>query len=177
MADDERKKGEEIGPSDEEIDSILREIGHEAESTGSPGGEAAPATQDATNIDDLLKELDEKDIAPKPPPAAGPAPEAVLAPSAPVAVPPEKTIRQTPEMLHDVRVKVRIELGRSRMPISTILQLGPGSVVELDKLAGDPLNIYVNDALVARGEVLVLNDNFCVRITEVLSHKEAEEAT
>lgn len=72
-------------------------------------------------------------------------------------------------MLSDVNLNIRIELGRTRMLVEDVLQLGEGSVVELDKLAGDPVDVYVNDRLVARGEVLVLNDNFCVRISDVLS--------
>jgi len=76
---------------------------------------------------------------------------------------------QSIDLLHDVDLKVRIELGRTRMYIADVLRLGEGSVVELDKLAGDPVDVFVNDRLVARGEVLVLNDNFCVRVSEVIS--------
>ncbi len=72
-------------------------------------------------------------------------------------------------MLNDVNLKVKIELGRTQMLVEDVLALGEGSVVELDKLAGDPVDVYVNERLIARGEVLVLNDNFCVRISEVLS--------
>ncbi len=74
------------------------------------------------------------------------------------------------DLLSDVLLNVKIELGRSRMYIEDILKLGEGSVVELEKLAGDPVDVFVNDRLVARGEVLVLNDNFCVRIGEIISH-------
>lgn len=72
------------------------------------------------------------------------------------------------ELLGDVNLHVKIELGRTRMLVEDVLRLGEGSVVELDKLAGDPVDIYVNDRPVARGEVLVLNDNFCVRINEII---------
>lgn len=72
------------------------------------------------------------------------------------------------DLLRDVELDVKIELGRSRMLIDDVLRLGEGSVVELDKLAGDPVDVFVNDRLVARGEVLVLNDNFCVRINDIL---------
>ena len=71
-------------------------------------------------------------------------------------------------MLADVQLDVRIELGRTRMLVEDVLRLNSGAVVELDKLAGDPLDVYVNDRLVARGEVLVLNDNFCIRINEII---------
>lgn len=76
------------------------------------------------------------------------------------------------DLLSDVALNVRIELGRRRMYVEDILRLGEGSVVELDKLAGDPVDVLVNDIPVAKGEVLVLNDYFCVRVTEILSPKE-----
>lgn len=72
------------------------------------------------------------------------------------------------DMLADVQLDVRIELGRTRMLVEDVLRLNSGAVVELDKLAGDPLDVYVNDRLVARGEVLVLNDNFCIRVNEII---------
>jgi flagellar motor switch protein FliN len=75
------------------------------------------------------------------------------------------------DLLSDVNLDVKVELGRTRMFVEDILRLGGGSVVELDKLAGDPVDIYVNDRHVARGEVLVLNDNFCVRINEITMDK------
>lgn len=73
-------------------------------------------------------------------------------------------------MLNDVNLRVKLQLGKTRMLVEDILNLGEGSVVELDKLAGDPIDVLVNDRLIARGEVLILNDNFCVRISEVLTH-------
>lgn len=75
------------------------------------------------------------------------------------------------DMLMDVPLNVRIELGRARMRLEEVLKIGKGSVVTLDQLAGEPLDIYVNDRLVARGEVLILHDNFCVRVTEILGQK------
>ncbi|MEQ9616908.1 MAG: flagellar motor switch protein FliN [Phycisphaerales bacterium] len=78
------------------------------------------------------------------------------------------------DLLGDVNLNVKIELGRTRMLVEDVLRLDKGSVVELDKLAGDPVDIYVNGQPVARGEVLVLNDNFCVRINEILSPAQAE---
>jgi flagellar motor switch protein FliN/FliY len=72
------------------------------------------------------------------------------------------------DMLRDVNLNVTIELGRTRMLVEDVLRLGEGAVVELDKLAGDPVDVHVNGRLVARGEVLVLNDSFCVRVNEIL---------
>jgi flagellar motor switch protein FliN/FliY len=73
------------------------------------------------------------------------------------------------ELLRDVDLEVRIELGRTQMFLEDVLKLKRGAVVPLDKLAGDPVDVYVNGRLIARGEVLVLNDNFCVRVAELLS--------
>jgi flagellar motor switch protein FliN/FliY len=78
------------------------------------------------------------------------------------------------ELLRDVELNVKIELGRSRMLVEDVLKLTEGSVVELDKLAGDPVDVFVNDRLVARGEVLVLNDNFCVRVNEIVAGMKEE---
>lgn len=75
-------------------------------------------------------------------------------------------------LLNDVNLRVHIELGRTWMYVEDVLKLSEGSVVELDSLAGDPVDIFVNDRLIARGEVLVLNDNFCVRISEIVSSLE-----
>jgi flagellar motor switch protein FliN/FliY len=72
------------------------------------------------------------------------------------------------DLLSDVNLNVKIELGRTRMLVEDVLKLSEGAVVELDKLAGDPVDVYVNDRHIARGEVLVLNDNFCVRINEII---------
>lgn len=76
-------------------------------------------------------------------------------------------------LLKDVNLDVKIELGRTRMVVDDVLRLSEGAVVELDKLAGDPVDIYVNGRHIARGEVLVLNENFCVRISEILAGAEA----
>ncbi|MCE2923974.1 MAG: flagellar motor switch protein FliN [bacterium] len=81
------------------------------------------------------------------------------------------------ELLSDIALNVRIELGRTKMLLEDVLKLGDGTVVELDKLAGDPVDIYVNDRPVARGEVLVLNDNFCIRISEVFSKEMIDQLT
>ena len=80
-------------------------------------------------------------------------------------------------MLDDIDVRVRVELGRCRMYVSEVLGLREGSVIELDKLAGDPVDIVVNGKLLARGEVLVLNDNFCVRITEIVNRDDRVRET
>ena len=73
------------------------------------------------------------------------------------------------ELLMDVALEVSVELGRSHMPIGDILALRTGSVIELDKLAGEPVDVSVNGTLIARGEVVVVDEKFGVRITEVVS--------
>jgi flagellar motor switch protein FliN len=75
-------------------------------------------------------------------------------------------------LLLDVNLDISVELGRSRMSIQELLGLGPGSVIELDKLAGEPLDILVNDRLIARGEAVVMNDKFGVRITDIVNPTE-----
>lgn len=71
--------------------------------------------------------------------------------------------------LDDIELELQIELGRAELLIEEVLSLREGAVVPLDKLAGDPVDILVNGRLLARGEVLVLNDNFCVRVAEIVS--------
>ncbi len=85
--------------------------------------------------------------------------------------PPEQDPEQaaaTLGLLHDVDLNVKIELGRTQMYVEDVLRLNESSVIELDKAAGDPVDVFVNDRHVARGEVLVLNENFCVRISEII---------
>lgn len=74
----------------------------------------------------------------------------------------------TLELMRDVQLDMTVELGRTHMHLEDVLQLRRGAVVPLDKLAGDPADIFVNGRLVARGEVLVLNDNFCIRVAELV---------
>jgi flagellar motor switch protein FliN len=113
--------------------------------------------------------------------AAAPPPSSSASKATPFEVPELKTTNtaavtaQGIDLLRDVELDVKIELGRSRMLIDDVLHLTEGSVVELDKLAGDPVDVFVNDRLVARGEVLVLNDNFCVRINDILKENADEE--
>jgi flagellar motor switch protein FliN/FliY len=76
--------------------------------------------------------------------------------------------RENLELILDIDVDVTVELGRTSMMIKDVLELSPGSVIELDKLAGESVEIYVNQSLVAKGEVVVINENFGVRITEII---------
>jgi len=82
---------------------------------------------------------------------------------------PASTETATLDLVRDVELNLKIELGRTHMYLEDVLKLRKGSVVPLDKLAGDPVDVYVNGRLIARGEVLVLNDNFCVRVAELIT--------
>lgn len=77
--------------------------------------------------------------------------------------------RRELDFILDIPLDVSAELGRTRLLINELLQLGQGSVVELNKLAGEPLEVYVNGKLVARGEAVVINEKFGVRLTDIIS--------
>lgn len=158
-------------PSDTPTDPL------EAALAGDVGGESS---MDQASIDELLQQASFEDpsalagdVAPEATAAAGGATAAVAdtqafnLPSLSQAV--QDAQVGSIDLLRDVDLNVKIELGRARMLVEDVLRLGEGSVVELDKLAGDPVDVFVNDRLVARGEVLVLNDNFCVRINEIVA--------
>ena len=146
-----------------------------AAASSSPGGLDA---LDQSAIEELLKGANFEDA---PPAEDAPAAQTAAANAAsanidaePMQLPSFQQVMRDAQvssidLLRDVDLNVKIELGRSRMLVEDVLKLGEGSVVELDKLAGDPVDVFVNERLVARGEVLVLNDNFCVRINEIVA--------
>lgn len=76
------------------------------------------------------------------------------------------------DMVMDIPVTISMEIGRTRISIRNLLQLSQGSVVELDRLAGEPMDVLVNDTLIAHGEVVVVNDKFGIRLTDVISAAE-----
>lgn len=80
------------------------------------------------------------------------------------------------DFLLDVTLNVSVQVGSTKMTIQELLQLGQGSVIELAKLAGEPLDIWVNDRLVARGEAVVVNEKFGVRVTDIISQAERVES-
>ena len=158
----------------------------EPESDAEPvadGAEAISADDAATMAEELLAQVhaavaDANASGASAPAAATPPPAATaeVAPpagSSPMNLPSFDASASRPmpaelDLLADVNLNVKIELGRTRLLVDDVLKLGDGAVVELDKLAGDPVDIYVNERHIARGEVLVLNDNFCVRINEIV---------
>lgn len=127
---------------------------------------------DQKDIDALISSIQSGEVIPEV--EDSPAPKASTLPSekfelGDLAGAPHEADHSGIDMLKDVMLKVKIELGRTTMFVSDILKLRQGSVVELNKLAGDPVDIYVNGRLVARGEVLILNDNFAVRIQSIIN--------
>ncbi len=120
------------------------------------------------------------------PPAAAAPPAAPAAPPAP-ATPAAQSAAQSVfkplagsaagngtdiDLIMDVPVQLTVELGRTRLTIKNLLQLGQGSVVELDGLAGEPMDIFVNGYLIAQGEVVVVNDKFGIRLTDIITPSE-----
>jgi flagellar motor switch protein FliN/FliY len=83
-----------------------------------------------------------------------------------------RTLEENLDVILDIPVQVSMEIGRSRIPIRNLLQLNQGSVVELDRVAGEPLDVLVNGTLIAHGEVVVVNDKFGIRLTDVVSASE-----
>lgn len=79
------------------------------------------------------------------------------------------------DLLLDIPLEVAVEVGRSRILVRDLLQLQEGSMIELDKLAGEPLDLYVNSRLIARGEAVVVNEKFGLRLTDVVSPSERIE--
>jgi flagellar motor switch protein FliN/FliY len=75
-------------------------------------------------------------------------------------------------MLLDIPLQVTVELGRTRRSVKEILELSAGSIIELDKLAGEPVDILVNNRLIAKGEVVVIDENFGVRVTDIISQSD-----
>jgi flagellar motor switch protein FliN/FliY len=78
------------------------------------------------------------------------------------------------QLLLDIHLPVTVELGRTRLSVREILQLGPGSVIPLDRLAGEPVDVLVSGTLVARGEVVVVDENFGIRISEIVTNRPAD---
>ena len=76
------------------------------------------------------------------------------------------------DLLLDVPLGIKVELGRTQLTVQQVLGLSPGSVLELDKLGGEPMDVFVNDRLIARGEAVVVNDKFGFRIADIVSRSE-----
>jgi flagellar motor switch protein FliN/FliY len=128
--------------------------------TAAPAAAAAPAGPVATPL------------------AAAPQPTPVAAPVPPLPSPAAAQVRQAApsrgiEMLHGVDMEVTVELGRTRMTVRELLSLAPGQVLELDRAAGSPADLLVNGRLIARGEVVVVDEDFGLRVTEIVDESAA----
>lgn len=105
------------------------------------------------------------------PPAATPAADSVFKPLV-VDSPTTANSRNDIDMILDIPVQLTVELGRTKVPIKNLLQLAQGSVVELDALAGEPMDVLVNGYLIAQGEVVVVNEKFGIRLTDIITPSE-----
>ena len=126
----------------------------------------AAAAEDLSQQREMLRSAAADDSA-----TAEAEPESAVAPPAeapPAAVGAPRTPSEVDRIL-DIPLKISVELGRTKMLINDLLQLGQGSVIELTKLVGEPLDVLVNEKLVAKGEVVVVNEKFGIRLTEVVS--------
>src|SRR5579871_4507239 len=107
------------------------------------------------------------DLTPAPAPDAGGKPDKMS------GIP--DTSHRNLTLILDIPLRVAVELGRTKMVVNDLLNLGQGSVIELNKLAGEPMEVLVNDKLVARGEAVVVNEKFGVRLTDIISPSERVE--
>jgi len=131
-------------------------------------------TADTSAEDDWAAAMAEQaTVAPAAAPAAAQQPQVT---SAPVfeqfSMPGQSGQINNLEMILDIPVNLTVELGRTKIAIRSLLQLAQGSVVELDGLAGEPMNVLVNGCLIAQGEVVVVNDKFGIRLTDIISPSE-----
>lgn len=144
---------------------------------------AAASTEDPAGVsmDDWAAAFAEQDTSTEPAAAASstaaaPATPAAPATASPVAfqplTPSGQTIGHDIDFIKDVPVQLTVELGRTRMTIKNLLQLGQGSVVELNGLAGEPMDVFVNGFLIAQGEVVVVEDRYGIRLTDIITPSE-----
>ena len=133
-------------------------------------GEQASADSADSMADDWAAALNEQTDSekPSPPPPAQPAKIFEQFSGDPSAVSPNQGF----EMILDIPVNLTVELGRTKISIRNLLQLAHGSVVELDGLAGEPMDVLINGTLIAQGEVVVVNDKFGIRLTDIITPQE-----
>jgi flagellar motor switch protein FliN/FliY len=147
-----------------------------AANPSSSGGDASAGRIAQGDIDFLLSQAEQALASVQNPPRDASADSAVPFRLADFAGASPTTENATLDLIRDVDLDLRIELGRTHMHLEDVLKLGKGAVVPLDKLAGDPVDVYANGRLIARGEVLILNDNFCVRVAELVAGETAPPA-
>ena len=174
MSDEAKSAGQDVGaPPAEDVGKPLDQAGIDDLLDQTDAGKPAAAKPQASaatpgNMEGLLDEAQQALSSIDDPPAdlpAGMKPFELRN----LSGKPASAEAATLDLLRDVQLDLKIELGRTHMQLDEVLQLKKGAVVTLDKLAGDPVDIIVNGRLIARGEVLVLNDNFCVRVAELVA--------
>jgi flagellar motor switch protein FliN len=127
-----------------------------------------PAPDEEQSVDDWASALAEQNTVVTTP-AATSAGASVFQP---LAGAPQTTTRNDIDMILDIPVQLTVELGRTKIAIKNLLQLAQGSVVELDGMAGEPMDVLVNGCLIAQGEVVVVNDKFGIRLTDIITPSE-----
>jgi flagellar motor switch protein FliN/FliY len=123
-----------------------------------------PAPDEEQSVDDWASALAEQSTT-----VATPVASAGASVFQPLAGAPATTTRNDIDMILDIPVQLTVELGRTKIAIKNLLQLAQGSVVELDGMAGEPMDVLVNGCLIAQGEVVVVNDKFGIRLTDIIT--------
>jgi flagellar motor switch protein FliN/FliY len=184
--DESQKPNDESGapedrdaPGPQGMDANAEDLTVNADASDKSGNTDESASSDSLNVamaaESKMAESSVADSSPaQMPDTTQEAPRADFGPFSPATPMSDRQVGNI-ELLMDVKLPVSIELGRTQMSISEVLELGSGSIIELDKLAGEPVDILVNRKPLAKGEVVVLDENFGVRITSLISPRERLE--
>jgi flagellar motor switch protein FliN/FliY len=153
MADDDKKDEQELSEDEKlaaEWEAAMEESGDEGEREDEWAAAMAEAGETGEAEDDVqAAPMEEFDSGSEPAKGGGPAPDI--------------------DVILDIPVTISMEVGNTEIPIRNLLQLNQGSVIELDRLAGEPLDVLVNGTLIAHGEVVMVNEKFGIRLTDVIS--------
>ena len=153
MADDDKKDEQELSEDEKlaaEWEAAMEESGDEGEREDEWAAAMAEAGETGGDEDDVqAAPMEEFDAGSEPAQDGGPAPDI--------------------DVILDIPVTISMEVGNTQIPIRNLLQLNQGSVIELDRLAGEPLDVLVNGTLIAHGEVVMVNEKFGIRLTDVIS--------
>ncbi|MBL3824483.1 MULTISPECIES: flagellar motor switch protein FliN [unclassified Marinobacter] len=153
MADDDKKDEQELSEDEKlaaEWEAAMEESGDEGEREDEWAAAMAEAGETGEGEDDVqAAPMEEFDTGSEPVQGGGPAPDI--------------------DVILDIPVTISMEVGNTQIPIRNLLQLNQGSVIELDRLAGEPLDVLVNGTLIAHGEVVMVNEKFGIRLTDVIS--------
>ncbi|WP_372996977.1 flagellar motor switch protein FliN [Marinobacter sp.] len=153
MADDDKKDEQELSEDEKlaaEWEAAMEESGDEGEREDEWAAAMAEAGESGESGDDVqTAPMEEFETGTEPAQGGGPAPDI--------------------DVILDIPVTISMEVGNTQIPIRNLLQLNQGSVIELDRLAGEPLDVLVNGTLIAHGEVVMVNEKFGIRLTDVIS--------